>query len=58
MNLRSPWFRLLPLAVALATTTPLRAQELADPTLIQLNDLVSRGRYEEAYNLSIENLEE
>jgi tetratricopeptide (TPR) repeat protein len=58
MTLRTPWFRLLPLAVALAATTSLQAQELTDPTLIQLNDLVSRGRYEEAYNLAIQNLDE
>ncbi len=52
------WFRLLPLAIALGAAAPAMAQELTDPILIQLNDLVTRGRYEEAYNFAIQNLDE
>jgi tetratricopeptide (TPR) repeat protein len=55
---RSSWFRMLPLALALATAIPVQAQELTDPVVRELNDLVTRGRYEEAYAFALENLDE
>jgi tetratricopeptide (TPR) repeat protein len=55
---RSIWFRLIPLALALAAVAPVQAQEPTDPVVRNLNDLVSRGRYEEAYALATQNMDQ
>ena len=52
------WVRVLPLAIALAAGTPVQAQELSDPVVRQLNDLVTQGQYEQAYTFAQENLDE
>ncbi len=53
----SPWFRMLPLALALGAALPLQAQELSDPVVRDLNQLVSQGRYEEAYAFAVQNMD-
>lgn len=52
------WTRVLPLAAALAAITPLQAQTLTDPVVRQLDELVARGQYEEAYTLARANLDQ
>lgn len=50
--------RALPVVVLLATAEPMLAQEPTDPVVRQLNDLVTRGQYDEAYAYARENLDE
>jgi tetratricopeptide (TPR) repeat protein len=54
----SPWFRVVPLALALAVAMPLQAQEPTDPVVRQLDELVTAGRYQEAYDYAMENLDQ
>lgn len=52
------WIRALPLALAIAATTPALAQEPTDPVIRQLDDLVRRGQYEQAYAYAVANQDE
>ena len=52
------WFRALPLAFSLVLATPLLAQELTDPVVRQLDELVSAGRYQEAYDYALANIDQ
>lgn len=53
-------FRALPLALAVAMALPLgaQAQAPADPVVSDLNQLVTQGRYEEAYTFATGHLDE
>ncbi|MEY4643046.1 MAG: hypothetical protein RLZZ227_3040 [Pseudomonadota bacterium] len=52
--------RLLPLVIAFATAVPLQgqAQSALDPTVSQLNDLVTQGRYEQAHTFALQNMDQ
>ena len=49
---------MLPVLLMLAAAEPVLAQEPTDPVLRQLDDLIKRGQYEEAYALASANLDQ
>ncbi len=52
----SAYFRLIPQVMALAMAMPLQAQELTDPVVSDLNQLVTQARYNEAYTFATQNM--
>lgn len=50
--------RMLPVLLMLAAAEPVLAQEPSDPIIRQLDDLVKRGQYEEAYAFASANLDQ